>query len=72
MYFYGVREHAKYDTSGKHTLCYRLDGNPNSVNKEFFDGGNAESEKNYPNGFPWKQKNSTEYVIGPGITIVGA
>ena len=28
--------------------------------------------KNYPNGFPWKQKNSSEYVVGPGITIVGA
>ncbi len=58
--------------SKEYSLNYRLDGNGNSVNKEFFDKGNAENEKNYPNGFPWKQKGITEHVVGPGITIVGA
>lgn len=58
--------------SKEYSLNYRLDGNENSVNKDFFDKGNAENEKQYPNGFPWKQKDSTEYVVGPGITIVGA
>ena len=53
MYFYGVKEHAKYDTTGKHTLCYRLDGNPNSVNKEFFDEGNKTQENYYGGKFPW-------------------
>ncbi|NDB61555.1 glycosyltransferase family 2 protein, partial [bacterium] len=28
QYLYAVKQHAKYDTNGKHTLCYRLDGNP--------------------------------------------
>jgi len=58
--------------SKEYSLNYRLDGNENSVNKEFFDKGNAENEKQYPNGFPWKQKGGTEYIVGPGITIVGA
>ena len=61
-----------FSCTKEYSLNYRLDGNPNSVNKEFFDGGNVENAKQYPNGFPWKQKNSTEYVVGPGITIVGA
>lgn len=30
----------KFGTSGFHSLCYRLDGNPNSVKKEFFIEGN--------------------------------
>ena len=42
-----------YDTSGKHTLCYRLDGNPNSVSKEFFDTLNPVYEMQYNNQFPW-------------------
>ena len=60
-----------FSCSKEYSLCYRLDGNPNSVNEEFFAKGNAENEKQYPNGFPWKQKYSEEYVVGPGITIVG-
>jgi glycosyltransferase involved in cell wall biosynthesis len=52
-YFYAVRDHADYDTSGKHTLCYRLDGNPNSVNKEFFDEGNKVQHEFYGEDFPW-------------------
>jgi hypothetical protein len=51
-------------------LCYRLDGNPNSVNAEFFEKGNKENEKNYVDGFPWKKEIKEEYVVGPGITIV--
>ena len=52
-YLYFVKEHAKYDTSGKHTLCYRLDGNPNSVTKEFFDKGNETQKQYYGEKFPW-------------------
>jgi len=59
-----------YSCSREYSLCYRLDGNPNSVNIEFFEKGNAENKKNYPNGFPWKQKFKEEYIVGPGITIV--
>lgn len=54
-YFYAVKDNCTYDTSGKHTLCYRLDGNPNSVNAEFFEQGNAEQNKIYKGNFPWKK-----------------
>ena len=53
QYLYAVKDRSKYDTSGKHTLCYRLDGNPNSVNKEFFDAGNKINEQYYEGKFPW-------------------
>jgi glycosyltransferase involved in cell wall biosynthesis len=60
-----------YACSKEYSLCYRLDGNENSVTAEFFDVGNAENAKQYPNGFPWKEKYKQEYLVGPGITIVG-
>ncbi len=53
QYFYSVKAHAKYDTNHKHTLCYRLDGNPNSVTKEFFDTGNKTQDQYYEGKFPW-------------------
>ena len=53
QYLYGVKDHAKYDTNGKHTLCYRLDGNPNSVTKEFFESGNKTQEAYYQGKYPW-------------------
>lgn len=59
-----------FSCSREYSLCYRLDGNDNSVTEEFFEKGNAENEKQYPNGFPWKQQFKEEYVVGPGITIV--
>ena len=52
-FLYAVKDHAKYDTNGKHTLCYRLDGNPNSVNEEFFKVGNKTQEDYYGGKFPW-------------------
>lgn len=52
-YFYNVKDRCKWDTSGKHTLCYRLDGNPKSVSKDFFDEGNASMKKIYGDKFPW-------------------
>jgi glycosyltransferase involved in cell wall biosynthesis len=52
--FYNIiRDKAKHDTSGKHTLCYRLDGNTNSVKPEFFEQGNEENYKRYNGKFPW-------------------
>jgi hypothetical protein len=39
--------------SGAHSLCYRLDGNPNSVTKEFFEKGNAENLAKYSGKLPW-------------------
>ena len=54
-YLYSVKDHAKYDTNGKHTLCYRLDGNQGSVNKAFFETGNKTQEAYYGGRFPWKK-----------------
>ena len=39
--------------TGKHTVSYRLDGNPNSVNKDFFVQGNAAMSQRYGGSFPW-------------------
>jgi glycosyltransferase involved in cell wall biosynthesis len=52
-YYSFVRESVKHDTSGLHTLCYRLDGNPNSVKSDFFEQGNEDSHKRYNGVFPW-------------------
>lgn len=53
VFFYSVKEHANYDTNGKHTMCYRLDGNPNSVTEEFFVEGNKTQEQYFGGNFPW-------------------
>ena len=53
QYLYSVKDHAKYDTNGKHSLCYRLDGNPNSVSHDFFITGNKAQEAYYGGKFPW-------------------
>jgi GT2 family glycosyltransferase len=53
-YFYNaLRYNPKWDTNYKHTLCYRLDGNPGSVNADFFIKGNAEQLKHYNGELPW-------------------
>ena len=59
-----------FSCSKEYSLCYRLDGNSNSVTAEFFEKGNAENAKQYTDGFPWKKQFSEEYTVGPGITIV--
>ena len=58
----------KFACTNTHSLCYRLDGNPKSVNKEFFDNGNKINEHKYSGDFPWKKKSID---IGPGISIIG-
>lgn len=60
-----------YACTNDYTMNYRLDGNPNSVTKQFFDEGNAKMLQKYSGDLPWKRKNKSEYVVGPGITIVG-
>jgi glycosyltransferase involved in cell wall biosynthesis len=69
----------KFDCTNTHTACYRLDGNPNSVNKEFFDQGNEVNEKKYFGQFPWKlgkklvtiaKQPTQEFEVGPGIKIL--
>jgi glycosyltransferase involved in cell wall biosynthesis len=52
-YFYAVKDSAKWETTYKHTLCYRLDGNPNSPTPDFFIKGNEEQFKHYNGKLPW-------------------
>ena len=59
----------KDDCTNAHTLCYRLDGNPNSVTKEFFDNGNEINKQKYNGEFPWKTEQRSSQV-GPGISVV--
>ena len=59
----------KYDCTNAHTLCYRLDGNPNSVTKEFFDNGNEINQQKYNGEFPWKSKQRSSLVV-PGTSVV--
>ncbi len=45
----------RFDTTGLHTLCYRVDGNPGSVNKDFFVQGNEVMKQRYGGKFPWNR-----------------
>ena len=45
-----------FECTGKHSLCYRLDGNANSVTKDFFEDGNKYTEEKYQGNYPWHQK----------------
>lgn len=53
----------KFDCTNEHTMCYRLDGNPNSVTKEFFVEGNKINEQKYNGEFPWKIKQHSLLVV---------
>jgi hypothetical protein len=57
-YLYSVMQNARFDTNGKHTLCYRLDGNPNSVTGDFFIKGNETQSQHYKEGFPWLKQST--------------
>ena len=59
----------KFDCSNDYTMCYRLDGNPNSVTHEFFEKGNAVNAEKYPTNFPWTQ-NVTKEQLGPNISLI--
>ena len=52
-FLYAVKDHCRWDTNGQHTLCYRLDGNPNSVTADFFEQGNEMQFKHYKGKLPW-------------------
>jgi len=45
-----------FECTGKHSMCYRLDGNSNSVTKEFFEEGNRFTKEKYQGNYPWHQK----------------
>ena len=45
-----------FECTGEHSLCYRLDGNANSVKKDFFEDGNKYTKEKYQGNYPWHQK----------------
>ena len=70
QFFSALKTHfPKFDCSNDYTMCYRLDGNPNSVTQEFFDKGNAASAEKYSTGFPWKQSVIKE-ELGQNISLI--
>ena len=70
QFFSNLQQHFRnFDCTKEHTLCYRLDGNPNSVTKEFFDQGNGVMLQKYNGKYPWKG-HTLSVEIAPGITIV--
>lgn len=52
-FFQTVRHQFKHTSSRKHTMCYRLDGNPGSVNAGFFIEGNRQQLEHYKGRYPW-------------------
>lgn len=72
QFFYALRQYfPNFDCTNLNTLCYRLDGNPNSVTKEFFEKGNEINRTNFGESMPWRTPGSKKLMnIGPGISIV--
>ena len=70
QFFTNLKNHfPKFACTNAHTMNYRLDGNPNSVKKEFFEEGNRINSEKYNGVFPWKS-DRTPMNVGPGITIL--
>ena len=72
QFFATLKQHfPRFECSNTHSLCYRLDGNDNSVKSDFFLGGNEKMETKYGKDFPWKKQNNFHKIqIAPGIVIV--
>lgn len=69
QFFNTLKQHyPKYACTNDYTTCYRLDGNPNSVTKEFFEQGNEINKQKHNGEFPWKL--GKKFIsVGPGISI---
>ena len=69
QFFSALRKHfPNFESTRQYTSNYRLDGNPNSVTKEFFLQGNEKTLEMCGGEYPWKKKHFV--TIGPGITII--
>lgn len=49
-----MNNNLKFDTTYKHTVNYTVGNTENSVQPEFFERGNKEMRRRFPNGLPWK------------------
>ena len=55
--FQTLKQHfQKYECTGEYTVNYRLDGNPGSVTKEFFEHGNYVMAQQYDGNLPWSKE----------------
>jgi glycosyltransferase involved in cell wall biosynthesis len=71
QFFTNLKKHfPKFSCTNSHTLCYRLDGNPNSVTKEFFEEGNRIQNQKYGEHLPWKGNGLHQIEIGPNISLI--
>ena len=70
QFFGALKNHfSKYSCTNQYTTNYRLDGNENSVNEEFFIEGNKINSEKYQGNFPWK--SGKQFInVGPGISII--
>jgi glycosyltransferase involved in cell wall biosynthesis len=67
QFFSTLKHHfPKFDGTREYTCNYRLDGNPNSVTKDFFIQGNQITLEKYGE-YPWKTKLVRS--LGPGIVL---
>lgn len=57
VFFGTLAQHfARFHCTGQYTVNYRVDGNPGSVNAEFFLNGNKVMNEKYNGEFPWRKK----------------
>lgn len=53
-YLYAIADKSNWDTSGKHTLCYRVDGIEKKYGTlDFFKEGNTKQLERYNGELPW-------------------
>ena len=70
QFFGALKQHfPRFACTNEYTLNYRLDGNPNSVTKEFFDQGNEINSNKYNGILPWKEKQRS-LQVAPGISVL--
>ena len=70
QFFGAMKKHyPKLDCTNTYTVNYRLDGNENSVTKEFFEQGNKETRAKYGDKYPWLDKKELVQVA-PGVSII--
>lgn len=78
QFFQAMKKHFNnFACTGEYSCNYRLDGNENSVTKDFFENGNKSMEQKYGGTFPWRKENHNKETtglkvetIGPGIRII--
>jgi len=56
VFLSAISQHfTKFDCTGLYTSNYRVDGNPGSVNADFFINGNKIMNEKYKGVFPWRK-----------------